>query len=224
MDAMGRSMTATTIRRETLTLDLDGTYRLRRLSDGEYADLRRSTIAIERVPFWIEDELRGRTELSLGEFYASMKSLFGERGRLFDQWKCTFSFPLALDVRGVARSPAYILEIKDFRGGIEHNFLQVVSPSDPRLKDPTYYAADPEELSASRMAHLLSHFTGFQKGFYESYPHTQEPFLMVVESNLILYGHNGQRFFEEQPDHKDFDARWRVLSARLPTPGFYRNA
>ena len=44
----------------------------------------------------------------------------------------------------------------------------------------------------------------------------------VAAVPLEIFAYEG--FFEEQPDHKDFDARWRVLSARLPTPGFYRNA
>jgi hypothetical protein len=46
--------------------------------------------------------------------------------------------------------------------------------------------------------------------------------LLAVESNLILYGFDGDRFFTRQfQSPEDFAATRAKLAERLPTPGFY---
>jgi hypothetical protein len=207
--------------RETLTLEAHGTYRLRRLSSSEYVDLFRTSLAIKELSFWFEYQLLDRGKVTLGEFYAGMKCLFGERGDAFDDWKCSFSFPLALDIPGVARSPSYVLHVTDFRGGVEHRFRKVVAPSDRRLSTHIYYPPDPKEFSLDQMQYLVAHLVGFQEGYYKCQQHLQEPFFLVVESNLILYGFDGKKFFEKQYGAKGFEKRRKQLESRLPTPDFY---
>ncbi len=210
-------------RPETLTLDAGGLYRLTRLSDSQYEHLRRSSIAIEEISAWFEHQLSRSLELSLGEFYASLKCIFGERGCGFDDWKGDFAFPLALEVPGAVRRPAYLLKVIDFRGSVEHLFRKLVDPDDPRLEDPIYYPPEPKELSLDQMEHFLSYFVGYQKGYYEElWRSRQEPFLLAVTSNHILYGFDGERFFEEQIEsERRFERRRSALGKRLPTPGFY---
>jgi hypothetical protein len=209
--------------RETLPLDVGGEYRLTRLSDGEFLDLKMSSIAIDEVSPLLEMGLRRALDMSLGEFYSSMKALFGERGRMFDDWKGAFSFPLAIEVPGAARRPAYVLNVIDFRGGVDHRFRKVVAGGDPRLKTHYYYPPDADEFSMDEMERFLSYFVAYQKGYYETASrHSQEPFLLCVESNFILYGFDGQEFFDEQFDSKEsFTKRRAELEDRLPVPGFY---
>ena len=95
--------------------------------------------------------------------------------------------------------------------------------SDPRLETHFYYPPDPQELSLEQMEYFLAFFSVFRKGFYETaWRHRQEPFLLKVDSNHILYGFDGWKFFEEQPDSSEkFEKRRAELEELLPTPGFY---
>ncbi|MBI4603616.1 MAG: hypothetical protein HY721_16815 [Planctomycetes bacterium] len=209
--------------RKTFTLNVGGPYRLTRLTDLEYDYLRRKSIAIQEVSAFFEHDLCRSSRLSLGKFYASMKCLFGERGQMFDDWKGAFSFPLALEVPGAPRRPAYLLNVTDFRGGVEHRFRELVDRSDPRLENPVYYAPDPKVLSQDKIERFLAYLVGFQSGYYETAGRQrQETFLLSVESNHILYGFDGRRFFEKSiVSEKTFTRRRSQLAKHLPAPGFY---
>jgi hypothetical protein len=123
-----------------------------------------ASIAIQEMSPWLEYQIRKKLDLSLGELYACMKSLFGERGRGFDDWKGAFSFPLALEVPGTARRPPYVLNVINFRSGVEHRFRKVVDKSDPRLKTHAYYPPDPEEFPLTKMEFFMNYLVGFEKG------------------------------------------------------------
>ena len=50
----------------------------------------------------------------------------------------------------------------------------------------------------------------------------KERFLLAVESNLILYGFDGEAFFTRQFDSpEEFKETRATLTKRLPMPGFY---
>ena len=50
----------------------------------------------------------------------------------------------------------------------------------------------------------------------------KDRFLLAVESNLILYGYDGEQFFTRRFDSREEFGRIRAtLGERLPTPGFY---
>ena len=205
------------------TFELDGqTYRLTRLSDCRYDELRGSSIAIdENLAF--EFALSRTAELDLAETYAVCRHMFGERGRVFDDCKGDFAFPLALEVPRTARRPAYLFNVMNFRSGVEYRLRKLVDPTDKRLKEPLLYPPDADEFSRAEINRFTSFFVGFLEGFFKPLrTWRKDRFLLAVKSNLILYGFDGEEFFTrgfESPE--EFEETRVELAERLPTPRFY---
>ena len=208
------------------TLEVDGqTYRLTRLSDSQDNDIWDLSIAIkDNLDFQIA--LSRSTDLNLAETYAVCRHLFGERGRGFDDWKGGFAFSLALDVPRAARRPAYLFRVVNYRGGVEYGLHRLVDPGDKRLKNPVYYPPDAAEFSRAKIDAFTTFFVGFLEGYFESLKNWwKDRFLLAVESNLILYGFDGEKFFTRQFDSpKKFEKTRVALAKRLPAPGFYPRA
>ena len=203
--------------------EIDGrTYRLVRLSDRQDYELHRRSIVIDTTsargfaPF-------GAWKADLAETYAVCRHLFGERGRGFDDWKGDFAFPLALEVPRAARRPAYLFTVINLRSCVECILRKLVDPADERLKNPIYYPADEAEFPAADVQEFIGFFAGFVKGFAESLTRRWEaPFLLSVQSNLILYGFDGEQFFTRDfESREEFEQTRAALAERLPTPGFY---
>ncbi len=205
------------------TFELDRrTYGLTRLSDGQDFDMRRWSIAIDAdLPF--EPAAPGSGKLDLAETYAVCRHLFGERGRGFDDWKGGFAFPFALEVPGAARRPAYLLNVMNFRSGVEYNLRKLVDPSDERLQNPIYYPPDAAEFPRAEIHRFMAFFAGFLEGYFESLTMWwKDRFLLAVESNLILYGFDGEEFFTRGFEScEEFEKTRATLAERLPAPGFY---
>ena len=198
-------------------------YRLTRLTDYQDYRLRECSIAIEE-DFELEYEIaRSADRLTLAETYAVCRDLFGERGDGFDDWKGGFAFPFALDVPRAARRPAYLFHVVNFRGRAEFRLRRLVDANDERLKNPIYYPPDADEFSREEISGFVRYFVGFLEGYCESLASRwTDRFLLAVESNLILYGFDGDSFFTRQfQSPEDFAATRAKLAERLPTPGFY---
>ena len=100
---------------------------------------------------------------------------------------------------------------------------KLVDPTDKRLNDPIYYPADPAEFPADHVYQFIDFFAGFVKGFAESLTGWwKDRFLLSVQSNLILYGFDGEQFFTRNfESSEEFEQTRASLSEYLPTPGFY---
>ncbi|MBN2491191.1 MAG: hypothetical protein JXQ29_10135 [Planctomycetes bacterium] len=208
---------------ETLRIKVGGQlYFLQRLSDGEYVELCDRCIAVKHDRLF-GFELSCSSRLSLAETYAILKRLFGERSRMFDEWKGDFSFPLALGVARTRRWPAYMLRVVNIRDYVDYQLSRVVGDSDPRVEEPYYFPPDEAEFSCEEINQFLAYFAGYLEGRFEAVGGGwDEPFLLHVGSNSILYGFDGKRFFDEHCDgQKDFDRKHAKLAKRLPRPGFY---
>lgn len=73
--------------------------------------------------------------------------------------------------------------------------------SDRRRKDPVDYPADAAEFSGAESNRLTSFFEGLLEGYSESLATWwKEPFLLAVESNLILDGFDGEAILTRQFD------------------------
>jgi hypothetical protein len=204
------------------TFEVEGRmYRLTRLSDGQEIDMHRESIAIDTaLPFELAVRRSGP---DLAETYAVCRELFGERGRRFDDWKGAFAFPLALEVPCAARRPAYLFTVMNFRSGVEYHLRKLVDPSDKRLKEPLYYPADAAEFPLAEIHRSVAFFVGFLEGFSKSLRvWWKDGFLLTVQSNLILYGFDGEEFFTRDfESHGEFEQTRATLAERLPTPAFY---
>lgn len=205
------------------TFLVDGqTYRLTRLSDSQENDSGESSIAIKES-LDLQIALSRASDLDLAEIYAVCRHLFGERGRGFDDWKGGFAFPLALDVPRAPRRPAYLFRVVNYRSGVEYGLRRLVDPADKRLKNPVYYPPDAAEFSRAEIDAFTTFFVGFLEGYFEWVKTWwKDRFLLAVESNLILYGFDGEKFFTRRfKSPKTFEKARVALAKRLPTPGFY---
>lgn len=198
------------------------TYSLTRLTDSLDDELSDRSIGIKPA-VGTQIYLSGLGQLNLAEMYAVCRYLFGERGRGFDDWKGGFVFPLALDVPRATRSPAYLLRLKNYRGSVCCDLLKIVERDDKRLENPIYYPPDQAEFPWEEIEYFTDFLYGYLTGFFEWVKTCwDEPFLLVVQSNLILYGFDGTKFFTEQFESPSrFEKARRKLAERLPSPGFY---
>jgi hypothetical protein len=206
------------------TLEVDGRpYRLTRLTDSQDNDLWSRTIAIKPAAGF-QVALSRSSKLNLAQIYAVCRHLFGERGRGFDDWKGGFVFPLALEVPRATRRPAYLLRVLNYRSGVRYDLLRLVEPGDERLENPIYYSPDEAEFSDEEIQAFTSFFIGFLEGYFETLKtRWNDRFLLAVESNLILYGFDGTKFFMRQyKSPTTFEKNLSTLAERLPNPGFYQ--
>lgn len=188
--------------------------------------LWRSSIAIEEDAQLAYTLTASQDRLSLAETYATCQHLFRDRGKGFDDWKGAFAFSLALKVPRATRRRAYLFNVMNFRSGVEYTLRKVVEPTDQRLKNPVYYPPDETEFSRAEINRFIATFVGYLEGYCESLAtRWTERFLLAVESNLILFGFDGEKFFTRGfQDPEEFGETRATLAKQLPTPGFYPRA
>jgi len=117
---------------------------------------------------------------------------------MFDDWKGAFAFPLALDVPRAACSPAYLLRAINFRSGVEYccgkSLTRVMRVCASRFAIRRTSTSFPERNPGTSLTTL----SGSSKVFFKALGREwREPFLLVVQSNLILFGHDGDAFFRD---------------------------
>ena len=96
-------------------------YILSRLDDERYYELWQNSLKIkDDYGFYLDFYLSLQREgeyLNLAQVYVTLKSICGESGRFFDDWKGSFSFPFLLEIIKLGKTyPKYLLDIYDFRG------------------------------------------------------------------------------------------------------------
>jgi hypothetical protein len=92
-----------------------------RLADGELWELLRRSLATKDdslAVYWMLYGPSASLRLSQPAAYLALKHLSGESGRWFDNYKCSFSFPFALDVAREGRTFPYLLEVRNYGGGL----------------------------------------------------------------------------------------------------------
>jgi len=194
---------------------------LTRLQDDHFRAISKRCITIDELDDVWKAQISGKGPL-LAQTYAVCKSLFGERGRWFDQWKGGFSFPLALTIENDQRQPAYLLNVYNLRSGVEFRVLQSVAEDDSRLQDDRLYKHDDPDFSTERLSFLIFYLIGFIEGYSKTCG-WNSPFLLQVQSNLILYGYSpDEGFFNRSfDDPEEYEATRLELSQTLPEPAFY---
>ncbi len=193
-----------------------------RLSDRRYVELCKTSIAIKTFDEIVGYQMR-RGALQLAETFAACSLIFGKRGRIFDDWKGSFSFPLAFEIENSKQSPCVLLNLQNYRSGIDFGLRQVVAANDPRLNHPYLYGYEAVEFPSSLMTELLFHLIGFIEGFATTCQ-WDEPFVLSVQSNAIVYGYSAEnKFFNLGFETcEQFHAADRALREYLPTPGYYQ--
>jgi len=186
-------------------------YRLERLDDERYHELRRKSLCIAddyrfSIGFFQYEQLRGEA-LSLGQVYIALKELTGESSKLFDDWKCAFSFPFALEIERDSNTYHYLLRIVDYRGSLEFNIYRQVKPHESYDKN-VIYQSFAEEFSRDEINEFNAYIYNYIKVFFKIYlkvvkPNDREEFFKNIDSNLILYGYKDGIFFEDHYNDRE---------------------
>jgi hypothetical protein len=171
---------------------LDGiTYRLTRLSDGEFIDSMRRSLAIQDdyhflIGLFLTNE---NDNLNFAEIQIVLSEKFGPSGKYFDTYKGSFSFPFALDVIRGDNSFAYLFEVHNCRDSLYYSVRKIVPENDPRLKEFTIRQPVETEFSRTEINRFTAYFHGYLRGYWESIreqPH--ESFVRIIPASSIVYG------------------------------------
>lgn len=175
--------------------------RLIRLADGNFVELRRRSLAINDpllTVYLMLSEPSASLRLGQPAAYLALKHLAGESGRWFDDYKCSFSFPFALDVERQTGTIHYLFEVRNYGGGLEFPIRRVVNEGDERLALHCIHEPFEEELGAEEIRILVLRFIGRLMGVWEIIrKRRHEPFVQTVPKNLMLFGCHGGKIFEK---------------------------
>ena len=188
---------------QTIQLEVEGVdYEFIRLSDGQYYDLWQHSLAIsDRHNFDLAYFLyRHEREFSLNfaQVYAALKSLFGESGKFYDDWKGSFSFPFLLHVRKDGQTLDYLLNVLNLRSSLEFSVRKVLQPDEKHFDRDIIHQPFEQEFSGEEIKQFGFGFYGYLRGYFKAVAKRwQEPFVQTTGSNLIVFGYLQGDFFEK---------------------------
>jgi hypothetical protein len=195
--------------------------RLTRLDDGEFIDLLRRSLAIEEdywfhIRLYLDLERQGE-RLNFAEVYLTLRELTGESGTYLDPWKCSFSFPFALEVRRGERSHKYLLEVRNQRDSLYFPLRKIVDPEDKRLKEHLIHPPFADEFSREEINRFVAYLYGYLMGRWGVFRRRPlKPFLRKAASNLLVFGYCGGSTFEEQYQSEEaYDAACQRYEERI---------
>ncbi len=207
---------------KALQFEVEGVeYTLIRLSDGQYYDLQRRSLAIAEdhgfyLSLYFANQQRGEL-LDFARAYASLKSLFGESGKYYDDFKGSFSFPFLLHVRKPAGGSFYLLNVLNLRSTLEFSLHKLLRPEAQGFDTQRLYQPFAEEFSRAEINQFIAFFYGYLRGYAKTLKrHWTEPFVQMTSSELLLFGYLNGEFFEFACESGDqFNQRRTSLLAQL---------
>lgn len=163
-------------------------YKLIRLNDEQYYLLYKNSIAI------FEDYMHlmylSRSEdiiySSFSKMYVTLKALFGESGRYYDDWKGSFSFPFLIYFQKGEEDFGYLLNICNIRSSIDFKIAKLIHADDKKLE--RHILHDPfEEFPREEITYFTNYIVGFLTGYFKSLKKIyDEFFFQAVGSDLIF--------------------------------------
>ncbi len=136
----------------------------------------------------------------MAHLYAALKTIFGESTSMYDDYKCSFGYTFAVEVKKNGQKSKYIFNFVDMKGGLDFYFKRVIQDKEELKKYDTSILYHPfeEEFSKKEMAYLMRWFTFYLVGFMESYrEYYSEEFFRSNSSCLMVYGYVDKTFFTE---------------------------
>jgi hypothetical protein len=175
--------------------------RLIRLADGEWWELLRQSLAILDHSLMVYRLLWAPSaplRLSQPAAYLALRHLSGESGRWFDDYKCSFSFPFALDVERDGQTFPYLVEVRNYGGGLEFPIRRVVGERDKRLAEQRVYEPFEEEFGEQEINRFAVRFVLRLVDLWKVIRRRRhEPFVQTVPKNLVVFGCCGGKVFEK---------------------------
>jgi hypothetical protein len=196
-------------------------YQLTRLGDGEFLELHTRSLAIADdhgfyLSLYWQAEERGR-RLGFAQCYAALRTLCGESGRWFDDWKGSFAFPFRLRVSKGSRQFEYLLNIYNHRDSLYFGFYKILRPDESGYDTRSLYQPFADEFSRVEINQFIAYFYGYLLGYFRAIEQRyREPFLHEVRSNLILFGYCDGEFFERQCEsEEEYERLLKVCQGKL---------
>ncbi|MBV5298691.1 MAG: hypothetical protein JZU64_11335 [Rhodoferax sp.] len=196
-------------------------YQLIRLRDDEFFQLERNTLSIH-VDYGHLINLSMDEDLiysSFSRMYAALTHLFGSSGRLYDDWKGSFSFPFLIRFKKNGEEFGYLLNIFNMRSGLEFCFYKLISANDTRF-DRIVMQKPFEEFPQDEINYLVNYIAGYCTGYFnETEKYHDDCFLLITESNLLLSGCHDHVYFDhsyESPE--EFQAAMAVRKPQCTPP------
>lgn len=140
---------------------------------------------------------------NLSKMYVSLKDMFGESGRYYDRWKCSFSFPFLISFQKGEEEFNYLMYVIDVRATIKFEMAKLIYVDDKKFDRYKLYESfddfPTEEINAVIdyfVEFLTVHFTSIQASYDEFFYH-------IVGSEHIVYGYKEGVFFEKKYEAED---------------------
>jgi len=180
-------------------------YKLVRLSDKQYYMLRRNCIPIfdDYEQLIILSTNKRLIFSSYAKMYASLRWLFGECGRCYDEWKGSFAYPFLIYIKNGEEEFEYLMNLFNIRSSIEFKLWKLVRSSDERFNSGIFHNPF-EDFPREEIYYVNNYFAGFLSGYFESVSEkTCEPFFGTVDSNLIVFGCKDGNYFDDQYEEEN---------------------
>ncbi|QEP43484.1 hypothetical protein D5085_10305 [Ectothiorhodospiraceae bacterium BW-2] len=111
-------------------------YKLVRLNDEQFYLLHKNSIPIfenyTHLMYLSTD--KDIIFSSFSKMYITLKDLFGESGKHYDDWKGSFSFPFLIYFRKEEKEFGYIMNIHNIRSSIEFNIAKLIHADNENLE------------------------------------------------------------------------------------------
>lgn len=193
----------------------DNVYRLIRLNDEQYFLLRKNSIAISEDYSHLMSLSMNRDIIysSFSKMYVTLKALFGESGKYYDDWKGAFSFPFLIHFHKGEEEFGYVMNLMSLRSSVEFHMARLIHADDDKFRRDILHEPF-EEFPRDEIRYFINFFIGFLSGYFKATAELYtDPFFKTVDSNLILFGYRDGHFFDEQYDNSDeFDDAIRKLT------------
>ncbi len=138
----------------------------------------------------------------LPRFYAAMTYLTGEHDDFYDSYKGSYSFTFYLKVQKYGKISTYCYLPSHIRDYVEYPLYQIVPITDPR--DPQYYCKPNDELfSDEEICDFTRRLYNYAFAHMRDTKHIPKSFVKGSDSNLLLFGYDGQEFFMNSYDNCD---------------------
>jgi hypothetical protein len=179
-----------------------GRWNVWRLADDEFITIGHHSLQLSQNYDLLRElsqrEPAASKRLSLGHTLGVLERKFGHGSMLFDHFRGSFSFPLLLTFQRRVRV-SYLLRCHDYRGIVYFPLYRVVKDEPSVEERSRCHATLDSEFSRAEADDFVSAFYGYLQAcarLLESMPIT--PFYRAIQSDIILYGHDGSAFFQHR--------------------------
>jgi hypothetical protein len=202
---------------ENISMDIETDvmkYKLIRLNDEQFYLLRKNSVSLfENYGHLMS--LSRATDIIYSSFpkmYITLKDIFGESGKCYDDYKGSFSFPFLISFQKGEEKYEYVMNIYNVRSAIEFNMAKLIHADDKTTERGILYHPF-DEFPESEITYFINYIVGYLTGYFRMLMKEYDEFFFhSVQSNLILYGYKDGNFFENQyEDEDEFDVAIQEL-------------